>query len=416
VLTADFKYIKSLDGETSDLTQSPSGGETIIQRSDNIAREQNWLVQADYSRIFASEFKFETGLKTATRLIENEYGLEQQDDSGDWFEYPAFNNNMMYTERIHAVYIMGGKKFDKLSTQAGLRGEYSDITTELTETKDVNHREYFNVFPSMNLGYEFKKDRTLQVSYSYRISRPGFRALLPFSNFTDSRVFFVGNPDLNPEYTHSFEAGYLINGQHGSLLSSVYYRRRNNVIQRITQVDTSGIARIIPVNLSTQNSHGVEVNLSLSGGNWLQFNTSANFYRAITEGEFDEEDFYSDTYSLNSRSTAKITFLKKVYFQASLNYRGPRVTTQGKDLSSYSIDLALSKDIFKGKGTITANVRDLLNTRLRRSIIDTEDYYSESESQGRRRQFSINFIYRINRAKEREKRDNGDRDDDQSID
>ena len=61
-------------------------------------------------------------------------------------------------------------------------------------------------------------------------------------------------------------------------------------------------------------------------------------------------------------------FLKSVDFQASFNYRAPRITPQGKDLSMYSIDLGLSKDIFKGKGTITANVRDLLNSRKRRAI------------------------------------------------
>lgn len=416
VLTVDFKYIMGLDGETSDLTQSPSGGETIMQRSDNTAREKNWLIQSDYIKTWSNDFKLEAGLKSATRQIDNEYGLEQLDDSGEWYLYPAFNNNLKYLERIHAAYIMGGKKFKRLSTQTGLRGEYSDITTELTETNDINHRQYFNLFPSVNIGYELKKDHTLQFSYSYRISRPGFRDLLPFSNFTDSRVFFVGNPNLNPEYTHSLEAGYLLNSERGSLLTSVYYRKRNNVIQRITKIDTAGIVRTMPVNLAIQNSYGLEFNLSLSASEWWQINSSANFFRAITEGEFEEELFYGDTYSFNSRTTSKMTFFKKLAFQASLNYRGPRVTTQGKDLSSYSIDLGLSKDILKGRGTITANVRDLFNTRLRRTIIDTDDYYSESESQGRRRQFSINFTYRINRTKEREKRERDDGDDDDSVD
>jgi outer membrane receptor protein involved in Fe transport len=411
-LTVDLKLINSVDGETSDLTQSPFGGEQIIQRSDNTARERNWLVQADYVKPLGEKSKFETGLKSSTRYINNDFGLEQQDDNGNWQIFPAFNNNLEYTERIHALYLMAGKTFGTLSAQAGLRGEYSDITTELTETNEINHREYFNLFPSVNLGLEVKKDRTIQLSYSYRISRPGFRDLLPFSNFTDSRVFFVGNPNLNPEYTHSFEGGYLVNWENGSILSSAYYRRRNNVIQRITLVDTAGVANIVPINLAIQNSYGLEFNFSLNSGNWWQLNSSANFFRAITEGEYQDEQLYSDTYSLNTRTTSRMTFFKALQFQASFNYRAPRITTQGKELSSYSLDLALSKDIFKGKGTLTANVRDLFNTRLRRSIVDTDTYYSESKSQGRPRQFTLNFTYRLNGKKERERRDDDDREDD----
>ena len=72
----------------------------------------------------------------------------------------------------------------------------------------------------------------------------------------------------------------------------------------------------------------------------------------------------------------------------------------------YSVDLGLSKDIFKGKGTITAGVRDLFNTRKRRSIIDREGYYSNSEFQWRSRQFSVTLSYRLNRAKERQRNNN----------
>jgi hypothetical protein len=100
-----------------------------------------------------------------------------------------------------------------------------------------------------------------------------------------------------------------------------------------------------------------------------------------------------------------MTITKGFDFQASFFYRAPRVTTQGKQLSVYAVDLALSKDVFNGKGTIAANVRDLFNTRKWRSITDIENYYSESESQGRPRQFMITFTYRLNQMKQQRERD-----------
>lgn len=415
-LTADFQYITSLDGETSDYTQT-SDGPLVVQRGENISREKNWFAQADYIHPIGEEGKAETGVRSTTRVVENDYVLEEQDESGNWVPFPAFNNNMIYTERIHAGYMMAGNKFNRISVQAGVRGEYSDITTKLVASDEVNHRTYFNLFPSVNLGYEIAKDKTLQISYSKRINRPRFRELLPFSNFSDSRSFFMGNPNLDPEYTHSFETGYLLNWENGSVLSSAYYRHRKGVIQRITEVQGDSITLIFPINLATQNAYGVEFNLSLNLDHWWTLNSSANFYRAITDGQYKDDRLHSDTHTFNTRTTSKMTLWDVLEFQTSFNYRAPRITTQGRRRSSYSLDFAFARDVLKGKGTVTANVRDVLNSRKRRSITEIGDYFEETESQWRPRSFRVTFTYRLNQMKERDRgnRRDGERGDDNGM-
>jgi outer membrane receptor protein involved in Fe transport len=408
-LTADFQYSKSVDGESSDYTQTDNTA-AVVQRGKNIAIDKNWFLQTDYVHPFSENGKAEVGLRSTTRIVNNDYALEQLQAEGDWEVFPAFNNNLLYTEKIHAAYLMAGNKFNKLSVQAGLRGEYSDITTELTETNEINDREYFNLFPSVNLGYEVSKNKTLQLSYSKRINRPRFRELIPFSNFADTRNFFQGNPNLNPEYTHAFETGYLINWENGSVLSSAYYRHRKGDIQRVTQIDDDGRTRVFPINLGTTNSYGLEFNVSLTLRKWWEFNSSANFFRAITEGTYQEEQLNSDTYSFRTRATSKMKISKGFEFQSSFFYRGPRQTTQGRQLSAYSLDLALAKDVMKGRGTVTANVRDLFNTRKWRSIVDIEEdqYYAESVSQQGPRQFRLTFTYRLNQLKNRDRGRNND--------
>jgi outer membrane receptor protein involved in Fe transport len=138
------------------------------------------------------------------------------------------------------LYLIAGNEINKFSWQGGLRAELSDITVELEETNDKRYQNYINLFPSAHLSYKFTPDRTLQVSYSYRLSRPRFRDLMPFSNYSDIRSVSVGNPNLRPEYTHSIETGYLINWESGSLLSSAYYRYRTGVVQQITNEDSTG--------------------------------------------------------------------------------------------------------------------------------------------------------------------------------
>jgi outer membrane receptor protein involved in Fe transport len=410
-LTADFKWIKSVDNESTDYTESINEGADSLQRSINFADEINWLFQVDYIHPFSKEGKLEAGFKTATRIINNDFGLEANDaGTVTWIPIEQYTNTLEYTERIHAAYLMASNTFGRFSAQGGVRGEITDISTELLSPYIRIPQDYFNVFPSASLSYKLQPNKTLQLSYSYRINRPHFRQLLPFSDFRDPRVLFGGNPALKPVYTNSIEAGYLLDWDYGSILSNVYYRNRKNVIERIiTAPDSAGRSMVIPVNLSEENAYGVEFNFSLNIQDWWRINTNANFYRAITKGSYEGDVLESDTYTWTSRTTSRMTLFKKVDFQASFNYRAPRVTTQGKDRSMYSLDLGLSRDIFKGKGTITAGVRDLFNTRKRRAIIDREDYYSNSTFQWRSRQFSVTFTYRLNRAKERQRNNQEER-------
>lgn len=399
--SADFQYINSIDAEHSDYTQTTNDG-ILIQRADNISAEENFLIQSDYIHPFGKEGRFETGFRSTHRSVDNDYMLEDQIENA-WIAKDEFNNILAYDENIHGAYFIVANKYNRFSYQAGIRAEYSDIRTELIKTNEINDRNYLDWFPSINLSYNFTEEKTFQLSYSRRISRPHFRQLLPFSNFTDTRVFFVGNPNLNPEYTHAFEANYLLNWESGSFLPGVYYRYRTGVIERITEVDSLNISRITPVNLSTENAYGIDMNLSNTLKKWWTLNVNAVFFRAITEGFYEDELLRADAYSFSTRTTSRMTFFKKLDFQASLNYRAPRATTQGRTLSVYSVDLALSKDVLKEKGTITFNVRDLFNSRIRRSITDIEGFYSESTSQWRPRQFRITFTYRLNQAKQKQR-------------
>jgi hypothetical protein len=63
----------------------------------------------------------------------------------------------------------------------------------------------------------------------------------------------------------------------------------------------------------------------------------------------------------------------------------------------------LSRDILKGKGTLAASVRDLFNSRIRKNIVDTEGYYSNTRFQWQSRQFLLTFTYRLNQMKEKER-------------
>ena len=99
-------------------------------------------------------------------------------------------------------------------------------------------------------------------------------------------------------------------------------------------------------------------------------------------------------------------------FQSTLNYRAPRITPQGKDLASWYVDFGITRDVFKGNGTLALNVRDLFNSRKRSSVVDSEGLYSRSENQFHCRQVQLTLTFRLNKDA-RDKDDKKERNEEQ---
>jgi len=405
--TINFNYQNNNETEGSDFVErllnpdgSPKGLPDIIQISQNAEGEKRAILSADYIHPFGKDGKFEVGLRGSNREIKNDFLVQQETEDG--FEViNGLSNNFIYDEGVYAVYAIYGNKVGKFSYQAGLRNEYSDVRTLLLSTGEKNPRDYNNLFPSGFLGYQLSETASFQASYSRRIRRPRFWDLNPFFTFSDSRNFFSGNPNLNPEFTDAYELGYMKTFNKGSIASSIYYRHTTDVITRILTADSLGGTIRRPENLATEDNYGLELNGSYEPIKAIRINANVNLFRSITEGMSNGQDFSADAFSMRSRLSSKITFSKNFDGQFTYNFRGPRNTTQGRRLAVHSLDIGLARDVFKGNGTLALAVRDVFNSRIRRSIIDEPDFFQESEFQWRVRQITLSLNYRLNQKKKR---------------
>lgn len=413
-LIVNLNYQDNSETENSDFVErllnpdgSPKGLPDVIQFSQNAEGEQRFILSADYIHPIGPEGKFEIGLRGSQRKIDNDFLVQQEGDDG-LVVVNGLSNNFIYDEGVFAVYAIYGNKINRFSYQMGLRNEYSNIRTRLINTGEKNPRNYNNLFPSGHLGYELSETDALQISYSRRVRRPRFWDLNPFFTFSDSRNFFAGNANLDPEFTDSYEIGYMKYFGKGSVNSSLYYRHTTDVITRLITADSMGGTIRRPENLATENNFGLEVNGSYEPSKKIRFNANLNFFRAITEGESMGQDFSADTYSWTARTSTRITFFKSVDMQLTYNFRGAQRTPQGSRRAVHSVNLGFARDIFKGNGTLGLSVRDLFNSRRRRSIIDEPDFFQDSEFQWRSRQLSLTLNYRLNQKKKRSRGDRGD--------
>ncbi|NRB63903.1 MAG: TonB-dependent receptor [Saprospiraceae bacterium] len=402
-LVADLRWQDNSEREQSDLVEafySPDFEtlpdlDDLVQRSDNQEGERQLITQLDYRKPIGNEGLFEVGYRGSFRLIQTDY-LVEEIANGAWFSLDGLSNNFNYEEDVLAAYSTVGDKYGNFSFQAGLRAEYSLIVTELEQTLERNERDYLNLFPSVFLNYEFSGENQVQLSYSRRIRRPRFRSLNPFFSFSDNRNFRSGNPNLNPEFTNSFEVSHLKFWEKGSLTSAVYYRETDGVTENIREVFDDGTSVSFPVNLSTERAVGIEFTYAYNPWEWMRLNGNANFFRSKTKGNYQGQDFSADATSFFTRLTSRVELNKKTDFQLRGNYSAPRARPQGRTKSLYSIDLAFSREIMNDHGMITLNVRDLLNSRKRRYITEGENFYAEGEFQWRARTITLAFNYRLN--------------------
>jgi outer membrane receptor protein involved in Fe transport len=335
----------------------------------------------------------------------NDYMVTEQQPPGIFTIIPGLRNVFNYQENISAAYVIFGNKMKQFSYQFGLRAETTDIQTELEQTGEKNPRNYANLFPSAHFTYTITPDNSFQLSYSRRVRRPTYNDLTPFVTFSDNRNFFSGNPNLNPEFTNSFDLGNVRYFDKGSISSSLYYRQTFGKIDRFRTVDTLGFAKTLPVNLSDQQSMGIEIASSYTFTKAYKADVSFNAFRAITDASNINAAFKSDTYSWFVRHSSRIK-LGAVDFQVRANYEAPQQTPQGTRGYIAWADLSASKDIMKGNGTLSLSILDIFSSRINRyesRFLEPKDgsgFYTRGESQGRLTSLNLTFNYRFKTTKQ----------------
>jgi len=404
--SAEVRYIDNWERSDQLFTQNafmPNGSidkaQTLLQNSLNDEYEKQWLFQTDYSKPIHKDGKVEVGARANFRDMVNDYVVNQQNENGVFVPLPGLKNYFIYTENINAVYGIVGDKYKKLSYQVGLRAEWTNVKTTLRETNEVNPRNYSNLFPSAHIAWEMPNENSLQLSFSRRVRRPFYNDLSPFATFSDSRNFFGGNPNLNPEFTNAFEIGHIKYFKFGSLSSSLFYRDTKDKIQTIRSVNDLGFATTRPENLTGEKSFGLDIASQVNFYQWWKSDFSFSIFNADMDGSNIDENYKRNTQSWFARHTSKFSLPNRLDIQVRANYEAPQKTVQGRRLSMYYIDFSVSKEVFQGKGTLNLNIMDIFNTRVSRFVTEGANFITDGSSQFRRRQINLTLNYRIKNAK-----------------
>ena len=418
-LKANVRFFTNSEDAHSDITEKVYPNQEmqqlikeVYQKTGNDQRMRNLQASLDYVHPFATKAQWEIGGKYTNRNINSLSEVTERDSLGVYRPLPDYCYDYEYKEQVAALYTSLGNDWGRWSGQVGVRAEMTNIFTNLKGyahdgTDSINGgKPYIDFFPSAHLNYSVNENNQFQVSYTRRIRRPGFWQMSPFRSYNDNRNIRMGNPALKPTYMDSYELGYIHFWDKASFNFTAYYRHGNNTIRSYTYMADS-VFYSMPVNFGKADDFGVELVAQGQMTKWWNLNGNVNFFRSYSNGTINGKEYPTESWMLFGRAVSKFKIKNWFDFQLTAHVMGPHKEPLGMRKGNWWMDLAVSKEVFHGNGTITFNVRDLFNSRSWGGESWGDGFWQYNTSTWNRRSFSINFNYRINQQNMRRNRPGG---------
>ncbi len=402
-LSLIFKYNALNSDNYTDILNTIHSESSEIQQSNKIQNLSTYLFQADYKIPFKNNRMLETGIKGNFRRFSNNFEFTKLNPITLVYEpISGFKNNILYDEDVLAAYLKYSKYYEKINFAIGLRAEKTFTHIEEINTSEKNNNDYFDLFPSVNIGYSFENEGILTFNYTRYIDRPDVAQLNPFTSIADNRFILTGNPYLLPSYTHYLLLEYYKEIKKISLTTALFYSGSTDYIRYIIEnsgdqnSDNFDIYLRKPVNDGNLDQYGFDVSLTyIASKNFRLRGYVSPYYYVISNTTNNIYD-YKD-YVIYANIVGDYRFNNGLKFQLNYTYQSPKKTAVTTLKEIQFLNASVSMNLMNKKATLTFRANDLLQTRT----YDYESFEADTFTHKNWRfdsQYLISFLYRFNKA------------------
>ena len=410
-LTVDLDYImyRASNDQYFINTSRNTAGELMNQdflKGDLPAEITIRTAKFDYTHPLTKNTRFEAGAKTGYVTNDSKANYFNGSQNGHGIAYIIDydkTNFFDYEENINAAYINLNHKFnDKWGVQAGLRYENTNYKGfqygNPTKSDSSFTNSYNSLFPTFYLSYAPVKKHQFGLSFGRRIERPAYQDMNPFMFFIDKFTYGRGNPFLRPQYASNFELNHIWNGM---LTTSFQYSETRDVMNELFQQARGGngkdsLATIVTRgNIGKKRFVGGSMNLQWQVTKWYSTNVYVNYGYNEYKGWNGGSEINISRANLFAKINNQFRFEKGWGGEISGWWSSRQVEGQIMLEPMGRVDMAVSKQILKSKGTIKLSVRDLFFTQIvngKMSFNDTDATFRNTRDN---RVVSINFNYRF---------------------
>jgi hypothetical protein len=313
----------------------------------------------------------EAGLKGS--WVESDNNLDLSRGIGDGQLQPDPNSNrFIYQENVLAAYTsLKGDFSPKLSYQAGLRVENSDVTGTSKTLNQVNNQKYTNLFPSVFLQHKISDNYQVVYNVNRRITRPNYRLLNPFVYYIDPLTTEKGNPSLRPQYSTNLEMDHVIKGVYQFTLG--YSVTEDAFMQVFEQDEEARSSTTFTANFDKTKNFNFQGVVPLELTKWWNSSNlvQVNYNKFKSLLGKDILDVSQVSYLLRTQHNFNLP--KGFKLELVGIYLSPQIWGQGEIKALGWVDAGMTKSLMKDKLSLSINGGDLFRTKWIRAAIDFSD-------------------------------------------
>ena len=345
--------------------------------------------------------ELKSGLKFSSVNADNEYQFYNVDNDQETID-KSQSNDFRYKEQILAGYILYSHSLgDKISMEAGLRGEYtfSDglLHTIDGEGDENNKSNYFNLFPTFNLNYQINDSHALTLSYASRIDRPAYQDLNPFEYLLDELSYWKGNPFLTPQKSHKIALTY----SHNRTAITASYSYMKDYKAQIT--DTLSVSKVImtPRNIGKQQRASLTLYQGINIARWWEMNLNLIGYYVKNDIAFDQYrkfdlDGFAGIFSI--QNTVRLPWQVQMELNGSYITKHLGASNEHIKPSGY-VDIGFSKSFANKKWTVNLAMSDIFWTNRWDNDSSFNGFQLWNWGKSESRQLRLNVTYRFGKEK-----------------
>jgi outer membrane receptor protein involved in Fe transport len=287
-------------------------------------------------------------------------------------------NQFQFRQQIHAIYTSYQLSSAAWSWLGGLRAEETHTDARQLTNGISTTSSYFQIYPSLHVERNLSEHSTLLFGASRRIVRPDPSSLNPYVDHEYTPNLQAGNPELKPQYSQSFEAGYSYQGGGQTYSATAYYRVNHDSVTDVAEYLGDGLTLTTKTNLPKDRSAGLEFAASGRIFSQLSYGVSGNlFYSQIDATALGIAGLQS-TLGLNAKAKLDYRPTDANSAQITVTRTDKRLTPQGYVSAINILNLGykyqLNADL---KAVLT--VSDLFNGQRVRRVFSSPAFTEEYE-------------------------------------
>lgn len=352
-----------------------------------------YSAQADYTLGLRGKSGVRTGLKYA-RIKRHNTIVAENETGSSWIKNPAGSDDFLYHEDLLMFYGSYERLINRTSVKAGLRGEQTYSKGISLISREAIRRNYFGWFPSLFIDHTLQEEKgnSIHLNYSRRVRRPAYNDLNPYRLQVNDFAVLTGNPDLQPQYTHSIQAGYT---WHREYTADIYFKSTTNYIAQTART----IQERVIEHMSKNFPRNTEIGLSLHAPVTILQNWRANNSLLLYCTTADLGEVRISRTSISLKTIHTYEWKKVADFDLYVEYNTPYTVANARMSEIFFADVGISRKIWKNKGRVRLNFTDLFNTFRERELTEYDNTRISFYQKRPTRTASVSFVWNFSAGK-----------------